>query len=188
MLSKIKKASGGTNTDQLLVVSWKKEAGDAVKRGDILLEVETDKAVLEVESFAQGTLLKRLVEVGSYGTVGDVIAYIGSPEDLTALETESTLSKPTAGDLDVVTPTERTTLATPASEPEIIPSAQADSSTRRFKATPAAKKEARDRGLNLAEVHRSIGKEILRRSDVAQFSGVSAGSPGSTRAIGDVTI
>ena len=89
MLSKIKMPSGGTNTDQLLVVSWKKKAGDAVKRGDILLEVETDKALLEVESFAQGTLLKRLVEEGSYGTVGDVIAYIGDPEDLTALETES---------------------------------------------------------------------------------------------------
>src|ERR1700761_1898309 len=123
MLSKITMPSGGTNTDQLLVVSWKKNAGDAVKRGDILLEVETDKALLEVESFAQGTLLKRLVEEGSYGTVGDVIAYIGDPEDLTALETESAApSKPVAGDLEVTTPTEPTTLATPAPEPETTPS------------------------------------------------------------------
>jgi pyruvate dehydrogenase E2 component (dihydrolipoamide acetyltransferase) len=187
MLSKITMPSGGTNTDQLLVVSWKKKAGDAVKRGDILLEVETDKALLEVESFAQGTLLKRVVEEGSYGTVGDVIAYIGDPEDLTALETESTPNKPAAGDLDVVTPTEPTTLATPVSEPETTPSAQADSSNRTVKATPAAKKEARDRGLDLAEVHRSVGKEILRRSDVAQFCGGRAGSPDSIRAVGDVT-
>jgi pyruvate dehydrogenase E2 component (dihydrolipoamide acetyltransferase) len=187
MLSKITMPSGGTNTDQLLVVSWKKNAGDAVKRGDILLEVETDKAVLEVESFAQGTLLKRVVEEGSYGTVGDVIAYIGDPEDLTALETESAPSKPIAGDLDVLTPTEPTTLATPVSEPETTLSAQANSSSRAVKATPAAKKEARDRGLDLAEVHRGVGKEILRRSDVVQFSGVSAGSPDSSRATGDVT-
>ena len=186
MLSKITMPSGGTNTDQLLVVSWKKKAGDAVKRGDILLEVETDKALLEVESFAQGTLLKRLVEEGSYGTVGDVIAYIGNPEDLTALEAESVPSKPT-GDPDVITPTEPTTLATPVSETETTPSAQADSSNRTVKATPAAKKEARDRGLDLAEVHRSVGKEILRRNDVVQFSGVSAGSPNSSRATGDVT-
>src|ERR1700760_2340995 len=116
MLSKITMPSGGTNTDQLLVISWKKKAGDAVKRGDILLEVETDKAVLEVESFAQGTLLQRLVEEGSYGTVGDVIAYIGEPEDLTALETESGSSKPTADDPNVITPTESTTPATPVSE------------------------------------------------------------------------
>jgi pyruvate dehydrogenase E2 component (dihydrolipoamide acetyltransferase) len=187
MLSKITMPSGGTNTDQLLVVSWKKKAGDAVKRGDILLEVETDKALLEVESFAQGTLLKRLVEEGSYGTVGDVIAYIGDPEDLKALEPESAPRKPTAGDLDVVTPTGPTTLATPVSEPVTTPSAQADPSNRTIKATPAAKKEARDRGLDLAEVHRSVGKEILRRSDVSQFSSVSAGSPDSTRATGDVT-
>jgi pyruvate dehydrogenase E2 component (dihydrolipoamide acetyltransferase) len=187
MLSKITMPSGGTNTDQLLVVSWKKNAGDAVKRGDILLEVETDKALLEVESFAQGTLLKRLVEEGSYGTVGDVIAYIGNPEDLAALETESAPSKPTAGDLDVITPTEPTTLPTPVSEAETTPSAQADSSNRTVKATPAAKKEARDRGLDLAEVHRSVGKEILRRSDVVKFSDVSAGSPDSSRATGDVT-
>jgi pyruvate dehydrogenase E2 component (dihydrolipoamide acetyltransferase) len=187
MLSKITMPSGGTNTDQLLVVSWKKNAGDAVKRGDILLEVETDKALLEVESFAQGTLLKRLVEEGSYGTVGDVIAYIGDPEDLTALETESAPIKPTADDLDVITPTGLTTLATPVSESETAPSAQADSSNRTVKATPAAKKEARDRGLDLAEVHRSVGKEILRRRDVAQFSDVSVGSPDSARATGDVT-
>ena len=77
MLTKIMMPSGGTNTDQLLVVSWKKQEGDAVKRGDILLEVETDKAVLEVESFAKGTLLKRMLEEGSYGAVGDVIAYVG---------------------------------------------------------------------------------------------------------------
>ena len=59
MLTKITMPSGGTNTDQLRVVSWKKKAGDPVKCGDILLEAETDKAVLEVESFARGTLLKR---------------------------------------------------------------------------------------------------------------------------------
>ena len=98
MLSKITMPSGGTNTDQLRVVSWKKNTGDPVKRGDILLEVETDKAVLEVESFAKGTLLKRLVEEGNFAPVGDVIAYIGDPEDLTALEAESVPSKPTAGD------------------------------------------------------------------------------------------
>src|ERR1700761_3616735 len=144
MLSKITMPSGGTNTDQLLVVSWKKNAGDAVKRGDILLEVETDKALLEVESFAQGTLLKRLVEEGSYGTVGDVIAYIGNPEDLTALEADSALSKPAAGDLEVIAPTGSTTQATPVSELQTTPSAQADSSNRTIKATPAAKKEARE--------------------------------------------
>ena len=55
-----------------------------------------------------------------------------------------------------------------------------------MKATPAAKKEVRDRGLDLAEVHRSVGKDILRRSDVAQFASVSTGYS-ATQATGDAT-
>ena len=190
MLTKITMPSGGTNTDQLRVVSWKKQEGDAVKRGDILLEVETDKAMLEVESFAKGTLLKRLVEEGSFGTVGEVIAYIGEPGDLKDLEAESASSKPapcgtsTAGDQDDSTPIGSATRALESETTQTPP--QVDSSNRGVKATPAAKKEVRDRGLDLAEVHRSVGKEILRRSDVAQFASVSAGySP--TQATGDAT-
>ena len=57
-----------------------------------------------------------------------------------------------------------------------------------MKATPAAKKEVRDRGLDLAEVHRSVGKDILRRSDVAQFASVSTGSsPPQATVLGDAT-
>jgi len=76
---------GGQNTDRLMIAKWRKAVGDPVKRGDILLEVETDKAVLEVESFAEGTLLKRIGEEGDYATVGDVIALIGKPGDLETL-------------------------------------------------------------------------------------------------------
>ncbi len=184
MLTKITMPSGGTNTDQLLVVSWKKQEGDAVKRGDILLEVETDKAVLEVESFAKGTLLKRLVEEGSYGTVGDVIAYVGEPEDLKGVEGEPASSTPTAGDLKESTPSGP---ATVSSGLETTPTVRADSAHRAPKATPAAKKEVRDRGLDLAEVHRRVGKEILRRSDVAQFAAASAGDTHPARATGEVT-
>jgi pyruvate dehydrogenase E2 component (dihydrolipoamide acetyltransferase) len=190
MLTKITMPSGGTNTDQLRVVSWKKQEGDAVKRGDILLEVETDKAVLEVESFAQGTLLKRLVEEGSYGTVGDVIAYIGKPEDLKALEAEPASSTPTAGDgsesAPIVPATVSSGVETTSTVVETAPTVQADSSNRKAKATPAAKKEVRDRGLDLAEVYRMVGKDVLRRSDVAQFATASAGDSQPTRASGEV--
>ena len=96
-MAKITMPSAGTRHRPTPGSLMEEEEGDPVKRGDILLEVETDKAVLEVESFAKGTLLKRLVEEGSFATVGDVIAYIGEPEDLTALEAESVPSKPTAG-------------------------------------------------------------------------------------------
>src|ERR1035437_5930505 len=104
MLTKVTMPSGGTNTDQLLVVAWLKDVGDAVKRGDVLMEVETDKAVLEVESFAQGTLLAKNVEEGSYGAVGDVIAYIGNPEDMKELNNASQQEKSAAAEVDDFTP------------------------------------------------------------------------------------
>jgi pyruvate dehydrogenase E2 component (dihydrolipoamide acetyltransferase) len=187
MLTKITMPSGGTNTDQLLVVSWKKNVGDAVKRGDILMEVETDKAILEVESFAQGTLLKCLVEEGSYGTVGDVIAYIGKPEDLKALEAIAAPEKlaivaPDAEDLDDLDDFAPIVAVSPA-EAVPVSAAPPTQSSREIKATPAAKKEARDRGLDLGDVHRQIGKDILRRSDVAGFSGQDP----TRSANGDVT-
>ena len=87
MITKIPMPSGGTNTDRLRILSWKKAVGDAVSRGDVLLEVETDKAVLEVESFAKGTLLKQAIPEGEFAVVGEVIAYIGNPEDAKDLDT-----------------------------------------------------------------------------------------------------
>jgi pyruvate dehydrogenase E2 component (dihydrolipoamide acetyltransferase) len=104
MLTKVTMPSGGTNTDQLLVVAWLKNVGDDVKRGDILMEVETDKAVMEVESFAQGTLLAKKIEEGSYGTVGDVIAYIGNPGDMKELDSAPQQTKSVAAEVDDFTP------------------------------------------------------------------------------------
>jgi pyruvate/2-oxoglutarate dehydrogenase complex dihydrolipoamide acyltransferase (E2) component len=112
-----------------------------------------------------------------------VIAYIGEPEDLKALEAESASNKPTAGDQDDSTPSGPATLALGS---ETTHTAQVDSSNRAVKATPAAKKEVRDRGLDLAEVHRSVGKDVLRRGDVAQFATPSAGDSDATQATEDV--
>ncbi|MCB0318890.1 MAG: hypothetical protein KDD56_09045, partial [Bdellovibrionales bacterium] len=59
------------------ILAWNKSEGDIIERGDILAEVETDKANLEIESFHSGTLLKIAVPKNSTAQVGEVIAYIG---------------------------------------------------------------------------------------------------------------
>lgn len=81
MLKEIRMPDIGTNVDEIRVVRWLKQPGDAVKRGEALLEVETDKATMEVESYLEGYLKK--VEAGEDTTVvvGDVIAYIGAEGD-----------------------------------------------------------------------------------------------------------
>src|SRR5437867_1887329 len=61
------------------LVKWTKQEGDAVKTGDTLAEVETDKAVMELVARADGQLIKVLVPEGSTVPVGNVVAYIGAP-------------------------------------------------------------------------------------------------------------
>lgn len=86
MIKEITMPAGGQTTDTSVVGSWLVKPGDQVKRGDALLEIETDKATLTVESFAKGTVLALLVEEGEEASAGDVIAYIGDESDRPEVE------------------------------------------------------------------------------------------------------
>lgn len=61
------------------LVRWRKRVGDTVAKGDILFEIETDKAVLEVESFFEGTLLKILVQEGTTVPINTTVGFVGDP-------------------------------------------------------------------------------------------------------------
>ena len=67
----------GTSVDTITLIKWLKKEGEAVKKGDALCELETDKATTELESFVEGILLQQSVEAGSEIEIGTVIAYIG---------------------------------------------------------------------------------------------------------------
>ncbi|HRU27533.1 MAG TPA: E3 binding domain-containing protein, partial [Treponema sp.] len=68
------------------IAAWKFKEGDEIKRGAVLCEVETDKAVMDYEAGAQGTLLKIVAPAGSSVKVGDLIAVIGTKgEDITSI-------------------------------------------------------------------------------------------------------
>ena len=71
----------GATSDELRIVQWLKEVGSAVEQGELLLEVETDKATLEVEAAVSGTLLAVLHGPGETVTVGEVLAWVGAPGD-----------------------------------------------------------------------------------------------------------
>ena len=81
MLKEIRMPDIGTNVDEIRVVRWLKQPGDAVKRGEILLEVETDKSTMEVESYLEGYLKKIEADEDTTVITGDIIAYIGSQDD-----------------------------------------------------------------------------------------------------------
>ena len=69
----------GQTVEHSAIVQWRKKEGDPVKPGDILFDIETDKAQMEVESFHGGTLLKILVKPGISVPVSSVVGFIGEP-------------------------------------------------------------------------------------------------------------
>jgi len=70
----------GNEVESCLLLSWKKEVGERVRAGEVLCEIETDKAVMEVQSPADGVLLERLAEAGQEVPVQTPIAIVGAPE------------------------------------------------------------------------------------------------------------
>ena len=77
MIQEIKMPSAGQTTDEAKIVAINVKVGDTVKRGDVLVEAETDKAVLPVESFAAGEVLDILVSVGDSVDAGTVLVAVG---------------------------------------------------------------------------------------------------------------
>ncbi len=71
----------GQTAEESTIVKWHKEIGDTIRKGDVLFEIETDKAVLEVESFFEGTLVKKFVAEGETVPVMSVVGYIGKPDE-----------------------------------------------------------------------------------------------------------
>lgn len=126
-----------------VIVRWTVKEGDAVKSGDILAEVETDKATMDMEVYAKGTVLKFLVQEGNAVPVDSPIAVVGTPgEDYSALLSGSTPAKKVEAAV-------AETANTPA--PVATPAATITSTSNdeRLKASPLAKKIAADKGIDL---------------------------------------
>ena len=151
------------------LVKWNKKEGDAVKQGDSLAEVETDKAVMELVARADGSLVKVLVPEGKTVPVGSVVAYIGAPGE--KIEGQAAPAAPTAP----AAPAAAAATA-PAATPEQPRAAVADAD--RVKASPLAKRIARDSGLDLQRVQGSgPGGRVVKRD----LEG--AGRPAATAAV-----
>ena len=80
MSNELKMPALGQTTDEMLITAWLKQEGDTVRLGEPLLEVETDKATLEIESAIGGTLVKIVYQAGETVRAGETIAFIGSAD------------------------------------------------------------------------------------------------------------
>jgi pyruvate dehydrogenase E2 component (dihydrolipoamide acetyltransferase) len=152
-------------SDELRLTAWLKTEGEQVTEGEPLFEAETDKAELEVEATASGTLLRCLAGPGETVSTGTVVAWIGHPsEDIP----QAVPGVPGA----VAGPGRAPATVSPSPGVSSPASVSATVSSARLPATPAARALARERGIDLAQVTGSgPGGRIERRDVLAAMDG-----------------
>jgi len=150
MAEKIPMLALSPTMEQGTIVTWVKKEGEPVKSGDILCEVETDKATMEYETSTEGTLLRIIAPEGSKASVGDTIAIIGSEgEDISSLLKDiRPAAKPQAKAPEPKQKKESKEEAKPSPGPTTKP-VPTPSPAGRIKASPLARKLAAQLGLGL---------------------------------------
>ena len=164
-----------------VVAEWHKKVGDSVEPGDVLAEIETDKATMEFESFQEGVLLHIGVEKGAAAPVDSILAILGDKgEDIKSILAEEA-SKDTEPKKEE--PKKVETLAIPVGSAPVVSapvktvSASApavDNTNGRVLASPLAKSLAKEKGINLSMVRGTgEGGRIVKR-DIDSYSGGSS--------------
>ncbi|MBI2986131.1 MAG: 2-oxo acid dehydrogenase subunit E2 [Deltaproteobacteria bacterium] len=150
------------------LVSWLKAEGDSVTKGEPLMEVETDKATVEVEAPASGILAHVTAAPGDEVPVGQRIAVLVAPgESLPKQSTKAAPPSAAAAALTVSPP-----------EPSSVSKAQAAPILGRIAASPAARRIAKERGVDLASLKGSGPKGEIVAQDVQRAKEMESGAPG----------
>ncbi len=162
------------------LVKWLKKEGDAVKSGDMLAEIETDKATMELESFFDGTLLKQFVAAGAQAEIGAPLCAIGKPGEKVeapapkavapkaAAPAPAAAAAPAPKPAPAPTPTP-TAAPSPAPAPTALtPSFPAPSqpASGRLRISPLARKLAEEKGVDVSRVTGSGPRGRIVRADI----------------------
>ena len=175
------------------VVQWLKNEGDTVAKGDLLAEVETDKAVMELTARGDGVLRVRLASEGDTRPVGDLLAVIATAdENIDALmkkapvaaafpaaaATASAAPAPSASRASATPPAPVAPPAPAAPAAPVAPAPAAGNGGGRARSSPLARRLANERGLDLAELRGSgPGGRVIRRDIEAAASTELSGAP-----------
>jgi pyruvate dehydrogenase E2 component (dihydrolipoamide acetyltransferase) len=148
------------------VATWLKKVGDTVKEGDILAEIETDKATMEFESFHSGTLLYIGIQEGESAPVDSVLAIIGAAGTDVLAYAESLKSGGVPAAAPTSAPTEIPT-SVPTNTPLAAPAVQ---ERGRIFASPLARQIAKEKGIDLGQVKGTGENGRIVKSDVEHFT------------------
>jgi pyruvate dehydrogenase E2 component (dihydrolipoamide acetyltransferase) len=147
------------------LIAWRKKEGDRVTKGEPLLEVETDKAVLEVEAPADGILAGITAAAGADIPVGQIIAWILAPGEKPPTESESATAAPAARGKGE------------SHTPPVVASAPGSSAVQSARISPKARRLAKELGVDLMVVSGSgPGGEILASDVQAAAAPVASGA------------
>ncbi len=177
------------------VAKWNKKVGDTVNEGDILAEIETDKATMEFESFHQGTLLHIGLNEGESAPVDSILAIIGKKgTDVSAVlaaqsQPAAVAAKPAAQPTPSAAQPEVVAEAKPT--PKVAPPPVQTSSNGRIVASPLAKKLASEKGIDLSRVQGSGDHGRIIKRDIDSYQptaggGVQAFTPRGTESVTEI--
>ncbi|POY38271.1 pyruvate dehydrogenase [Flavobacterium alvei] len=155
------------------VATWLKKVGDKVSEGDMLAEIETDKATMEFESFNEGTLLYIGIKEGESAPIDSLLAIIGpAGTDVSSIVASG-------GTAPVAAPVEETKAA-PAAQTAAPVVQEAAANGQRILASPLAKKIASEKGIQLHQVKGSGENGRITKSDVENFTPQATAAPAAT--------
>ncbi len=163
------------------ILKWLKKEGDKVAPGDVIAEVETDKANMDMEAYDEGTLLKIVAKEGDRVPIGGLIGILGEQnEDVSAFAKESNATQPAQTSVQEPAPAPgkptvqaKAAMALPAATPSPAKEGAVHETRKdngRLKASPLAKMLAHERGIDLEEVAGSGTAGRIIRRDIEGFS------------------
>ncbi len=148
-----------------VVRKWNFKLGDTIKSGDILAEVETDKATMDLENFEKGTILHFAAQEGEAIPIDAVIAVVGkSGEDFSSLLNGSSVEKTKVSETKPTETSQNKTL-----EVSIVSEIN-NNSDERIKASPLAKKLAQEKGINLTQLKGSGENGRIIKEDIENYN------------------
>ncbi|MCH2075038.1 MAG: 2-oxo acid dehydrogenase subunit E2 [Puniceicoccaceae bacterium] len=168
------------------LVKWLKNEGDPVASGDMIAEVETDKATMEVECFDDGVLIRQYCGVGDEVAVGGAIAAVGEAgEEAPAAETNAPATATPESEPSPVAEAPTPAPAAPGPAPEVVPEpvvVTTSTTGSRIKASPLAKKIAAEKGIDLDTIHGSGPSGRIVKADVENAQ-ASVATPAVAQAV-----
>lgn len=163
MLTKIIMPSSGQTTNESLIVKWHKKIGDEVKRGDVLFEIETDKATMEVESYAEGYLLSINYNEGEYVSSGEIVSYIGAQGEKIPNDSKRA-DVPEEDEYQPILKTEKV-----VEEKTEVKGNVPSNEKGKVLASPAARQKAKDKNVKIEDVYSASDKQVVKHQDVVEY-------------------